>query len=67
MMATKQRKGIYLPGAVSTTTGNAEIFIHESENASWSDGCIVISKAEMDRLWDATEPKDGCNVTVIVN
>jgi|GEM_PF-2485416 len=63
---TKKRKGVYLPDAKSPQTGNADIFIHEGKNASWSDGCIVIERSEMERLWAAIEPKDGFNVTVVV-
>lgn len=61
-----KRMGIYLPGAVSPNTGAADIFIHEGPDASWSDGCIVLPRAQMEAMWNAITPKDGANVTVLV-
>ena len=73
-MATKrdsvtglQRPGIFLPSAVSPRTGRTEIFIHEGRDPSWSDGCIVIDRDEMMRMWNHIEPSDGMNVTVRVS
>jgi hypothetical protein len=61
-----KRMGIYLPGAVSPNTGAADIFIHEGPDASWSDGCIVLPRAQMEAMWNAITPKDAANVTVLV-
>lgn len=71
-MATKEdsvtgdrRPGIYLPTALAPDTGNKTIFIHEGNNASWSDGCIVLPRDQMMRIWNVI-PKDAQNVTVSV-
>lgn len=63
---SKKRMGIYLPTATSPETGNADIFIHEGDSAAWSDGCIVIPRAQMETLWNGISPSDGRNVTVTV-
>lgn len=62
----EKRPAIYLPQAVVPGTGNRTIFIHEGRDATWSDGCIVIDRAEMLKLWTAIAPMDGRNVTVNV-
>jgi hypothetical protein len=62
----EKRPGIYLPQAVVPGNGQHTIFIHEGRDASWSDGCIVIDRAEMLKLWTAITPMDGRNVTVNV-
>jgi hypothetical protein len=67
-MATKQnsaggpREAIYIP----SIPGFSGIFIHMGNNASWSDGCIVIREPEMLRIFADINPKDGRNVTVTV-
>ncbi|MEP5764870.1 MAG: hypothetical protein ABJ308_09755 [Halieaceae bacterium] len=58
-----KRPGIFLPTAVAPDTGNNTIFIHEGKDASWSDGCIVLNRDDMMRMWNAIE-KDSQNVTV---
>ncbi len=60
------RPGIFLPSAVAPDTGKATIFIHEGKDPSWSDGCLVIERAQMMRLWNAIQPADARNVTVEV-
>ena len=62
----EKRPAIYLPQAVVPGTGNRTIFIHEGRDSTWSDGCIVIDRAEMLKLWTAIAPMDGRNVTVNV-
>lgn len=62
----ERRPGIFLPTAVAPDTGQSTIFIHEGKNASWSDGCIVINRDEMMRLWNAISPEDARNVTIEV-
>ncbi len=71
-MATKvdsvtgnKRPGIFLPTAVAPDTGANTIFIHEGKDASWSDGCIVLNRDDMMRMWNIIE-KDSQNVTVQV-
>ncbi|MEP3329321.1 hypothetical protein [Sedimentitalea sp.] len=63
---TKKRMGIYLPDAKSVVTGAADIFIHEGKDESWSDGCIVIPRTQMQTVWDTIAPMNGFNVTVVV-
>lgn len=71
-MATKtdsvtgeKRPGIFLPTAVAPDTGKHTIFIHEGKDPSWSDGCIVLPRDQMMKMWDVIE-KDARNVTVKV-
>ena len=47
--------------------GYTGIFIHKGTSSAWSRGCIVIAEQEMLRIWNAITPKDGRNITVIVN
>jgi len=72
-MATKtdsvtgeQRPAIFLPTAVAPDTGNNTIFIHEGSDPGWSDGCIVLPRDDMMRMWNAVHPPDARNVTVEV-
>ncbi len=60
------RPGIYLPDAVVPGTDNHSIFIHEGKDASWSDGCIVLDRTKMMKMWNELQPNDGRNVTVKV-
>lgn len=62
-----KRPGVYLPQAVVPGTSNHSIFIHEGKDASWSDGCIVLDRDEMLKMWSAISPMDGRNVTVNVS
>ncbi|MHC4400795.1 MAG: peptidoglycan-binding domain-containing protein [Planctomycetota bacterium] len=73
-MATKKdsvtkekRPGIYLPDAISKVTGQRSIFIHEGSNPKWSDGCIVIKRSDLMKMWNAISPADGENVTVVLS
>ena len=62
-MATKKHKSVFIPGV----TGWSGIFIHPGSSSKASAGCIVIKSKEMDKLYDAIDPKDGKNVTVKVS
>ena len=61
----EKRPGIFIPNV----KGHSGIFIHMGRRpfSNWSDGCIVIEEGKMDTLWNAIEPKDGRNVTVVVS
>ena len=59
-MATKKHKSVFIPGV----KGWSGIFIHPGTSSKASDGCIAIKPAEMDKLYNAIDPKDGKNVTV---
>ena len=61
----KNRPAIFLPTAVAPDTNKNTIFIHEGKNSGWSDGCIVLPRDEMMRMWNSIE-KDAKNVTVQV-
>ena len=58
----KPREGVYIPDV----SGFSEIFIHMGNDASWSDGCIVIREPEMLKIYNAVRSKNSRNVTVIV-
>lgn len=73
-MATKKdsvtnenRPAIFLPSAVAPDTGSNSIFIHEGNDPSWSDGCIVLQRAQMMRIWNAISPENARNVTVTIH
>lgn len=61
-MATKKFQAIFLPNV----PGYTGIFIHKGSSAAWSDGCIVIAESEIKKIYNDVMPKDGRNVTVIV-
>ena len=42
------------------------IFIHQGNDPSWSEGCIVIPKPVLLRIWHDIQPKDAHNVSVTV-
>ena len=56
------REAIFIPNV----TGFSGIFIHMGNNASWSDGCIVIKENELLRIYNDINPKNAENVTVVV-
>jgi hypothetical protein len=65
----EKRPGIWLGKGVKYSYGTKksnEIFIHEGKNANWSDGCIVILRDEMIKMWNSIHPKDTANVRVKV-
>lgn len=66
IMATKGHKSVYIKGATTPGSSEEDIFIHEGNSPSASDGCIVITQVEMLRLYNAIEPSNGHNVTVQV-
>lgn len=43
------------------------IFIHKGTSAAWSDGCIVIEEKEVLKIWNAIDPKETPNITVVVS
>ncbi|MCG7927705.1 MAG: hypothetical protein JAY67_19470 [Candidatus Thiodiazotropha taylori] len=61
----EKRPGIFLPTAVAPDTRANTIFIHEGKDATWSDGCIVLPRDDMMRMWNSIE-KNARNVTVQV-
>ena len=60
-----KRPGIFIQYAVAPGTGKDAIYIHEGENPNQSDGCIVLPRDEMMRIWNVIE-KDQENVTIHV-
>lgn len=60
------RPGIFLPTAKAPDTGKHTIFIHEGKDPSWSDGCIVLNRDDMIKMWNAIDPKNANNVTVSI-
>ncbi len=61
----QKRPAIFLPTATAPDTGKNSIFIHEGKDPSWSDGCIVLPRDEMMRMWNVIE-KNEKNVTIQV-
>lgn len=61
----KPREAIFLPNVA----GFSEIFIHMGKPPyeKWSDGCIVIDESKIIEIYNAVSPKDGHNVTVVIN
>ena len=59
------RPGIFIPSAVAPDSGDTTIYIHEGEKQNLLDGCIVLPRDEMMRMWNVIE-KDQKNVTVHV-
>lgn len=59
------REAIFLPNVA----GFSQIFIHMGKPpyTNWSDGCIVIDEAKIIEIYNAISPKDGHNVTVVIN
>jgi len=65
----EKRPGIWLGKNVKYAHGTKssnEIFIHEGNNVSWSDGCIVAKRGEVMKIWNAINPKEQPNVLVKV-
>jgi hypothetical protein len=65
----EKRPGIWLGKGVKYAHGTKssnEIFIHEGNNAGWSDGCIVANRGEVLKIWTAINPKESANVLVKV-
>lgn len=61
-MASKKYDAVFISGVA----GWKGIFIHQGSGPKASKGCIVIKKKEMQKLFDAIDPKNGKNVTVKV-
>ena len=65
----EKRPGIWLGKGIKYSNGTKKsngIFIHEGKNSSWSDGCIVILRDEMMKIWTSIHPKETANVLVKV-
>lgn len=59
------REAIFLP----SVAGFSEIFIHmgKAPFEKWSDGCVVIEEDKLIEIYNAITPKNGHNVTVVIN
>lgn len=59
------REAIFLPDIA----GFSQIFIHMGKPPyeKWSDGCVVIEESKMTEIYNAISPKNGKNVTVVIN
>ncbi len=59
------REAVFLPNVA----GFSEIFIHMGKPPyeKWSDGCIVIDEDKIIKIHNAITPKNGHNVTVVIN
>ncbi|GAC21800.1 hypothetical protein GARC_4863 [Paraglaciecola arctica BSs20135] len=59
------REAIFLPNVA----GFSEIFIHmgKAPFEKWSDGCVVIEEDKLIEIYNAITPKNGHNVTVVIN
>jgi hypothetical protein len=56
------------PGIFLKEFGKRGIFIHEGEDVSWSDNCIVLPREEMMKIWDhIVMQKDGEKFLITVN
>lgn len=65
-MDTSKIEAIYLPDAVSKTTGAKEIFIHRGSGPANSLGWIAVETDAFATLWNHIAPMNGFNITVIV-
>lgn len=61
-MATKNYKAVYLP---DSQTGRSGIFIHQGAGPQHSDGCIVCSRAVVEKIYERV-PRDMKQLTVVV-
>ncbi|MCV0397345.1 MAG: L,D-transpeptidase [Rhizobiaceae bacterium] len=65
----EKRPGIWLGKNVPYGDGSKTsdgIFIHEGTGPSWSDGCVVLKRDEMMKMWNAIIPDGTANVLVKV-
>jgi hypothetical protein len=60
-MDKKGYKAVFIPDVL----GFKGIFIHQGESPNASDGCIVLEKKFVEKIWDAI-PQDKKNITVKV-
>lgn len=65
-MTTSGLPAIYLPDAISKTTGERSIFIHQGENELNSLGCVAVKTSQFQVLWSLLQPVNGRNITVAV-
>jgi hypothetical protein len=59
LLPDTQWQGIFIPP-------HKGIFIHQGEDQSWSEGCIVIKYDKLRPIWDDIQPRDARNVLVVV-
>ena len=59
------REAVFLPNV----TGFSEIFIHMGKPPyeKWSDGCIIVDESKIVEIYNSINPKNGHNVTVVIN
>lgn len=62
-MVEKDWEAIYIP---DEQTGKNGIFIHKGESQSWSEGCICITEAEMEKLLKIV-PQTLESITIFIN
>jgi hypothetical protein len=63
-MNSKKREGIIIFGGPANLSQGRGIFIHEGSSPSYSNNCVVITKSEMDKLYNALKNTYGFNGTV---
>lgn len=65
-MTTSGLPAIYLPDAISKTTGERSIFIHQGESELNSLGCFAVKTNQFQVLWPLLQPMNGRNITVTI-
>lgn len=65
-MTTSGLPAIYLPDAISKTTGERSIFIHQGESELNSLGCFAVKTSQFQVLWPLLQPMNGRNITVTI-
>jgi hypothetical protein len=55
---------MFLPDAISKTTGERSIFIHQGKSEINSLGCFAVKTSELQVLWPLLRPMDGRNITM---
>lgn len=63
-MASRGWPAIYIP---DEQTGKKGVFIHKGESQSWSEGCICISRKEMERLLEMVPSDVGAITVEVIN
>jgi hypothetical protein len=60
-MGSKNREGIIIFGGPIDLSQGRGIFIHEGSNPSYSGNCVVITRSEMDKLYNTLKNTYGFN------
>jgi hypothetical protein len=60
-MSIKSRDGIIIFGGPINLSAGKGIFIHKGDSVAWSDNCIVIEEAQMDKLYNYLKSTYGYN------